>query len=169
MAYAMETLYDELERLKATDIVVTMSGDAMRPLSKQKKRVEEPGVALYFQRGGAFQVVAQDRYDTFAGNVRSLALAIKAMRDLERHGGGVIAEKAFEGLTGVPAVTEDDERQSRWWERLGVSPTASLAAIRGAWKAQTADAQKQGDMELASALNSAWADAQKAVAARRTG
>lgn len=165
---ALTSLYEELERLRARDVTVTTNLKLKvdgRPIAKQPK-LDDPGVSIFFSRAGVPHVMAQDRFDRVEGNLRSLALAVKAMRDLERHGGGVIAEKAFEGFTGVPATTSSEARSSRWWEVLGVSASAPLSAIRGAWKEQTSAAQKANDMDRAKALNAAWDEAQAAVRAR---
>ena len=161
LSQAIDGLAGELERLGAREITISMNINPSRTLSKQK-RAEDPGVALYFSRGGRPHTMCQDRFDTVEGNARSLALAVKAMRDLERHGGGVIAEKAFEGFTGVPAVKEGGEPAAKkWWDILGVLPSAPLTAIRGAWRSQSAEAQKAGDMDRAARVNAAWAEAQK--------
>lgn len=162
LSATIDGLWDELEKLGAKDITISMS---MRPgtLSRQPKRVGDPGVAVFFKRAGRPVAMAQDRFETQAGNARSLTLAIAAMRAIERHGGGVIAERAFEGFTGVPAVKDEQPRPSQHWsDVLGVSPSAPLGAIRGAWRMQTADAQKSGDMELAQRLNAAWDEAKRA-------
>jgi hypothetical protein len=46
--------------------------------------------------------MACDRFDNAAANMRSLGLAIEAMRQLERHGGGAMMEKAFSGFVALP-------------------------------------------------------------------
>jgi hypothetical protein len=41
--------------------------------------------------------MARDKYLSVAGNMRSLALVISAMRQMERHGGSYLMERAFTG------------------------------------------------------------------------
>ncbi|MEL6280635.1 MAG: hypothetical protein AAFR28_17390, partial [Pseudomonadota bacterium] len=161
LAAATDGLFDELDKLGATAITVSMNIESTRPLSRQK-RAEDPGVSVFFTRGGKPMTMAQDRFDTVAANARSLALAVGAMRAIDRHGGGVIAERAFEGFVGVPALkTGAKAAVEQWWEVLGVSRSSPLAAVRGAWQAQSSDAQKRGDMSEAQRLNAALAAAQE--------
>jgi hypothetical protein len=44
--------------------------------------------------------MARDRFNTVAGNLRSLTLAIEAMRQLERHGGSTMMERRPSRLCG---------------------------------------------------------------------
>jgi DnaJ-domain-containing protein 1 len=62
-----------------------------------------------------------------AGNLRSLGLAIEAMRQLERHGGGAMMERAFSGFAALPAPRS-------CWEILGLQPGASADEIRAAYR-----------------------------------
>lgn len=62
---------------------------------------EDPGVALYFKIADKTRVMARDTYDRPRDNMRSLGLALKAMRDLERHGGSAMMERAFTGFTAI--------------------------------------------------------------------
>ena len=99
-ADARDGLFDELRRLSATSPVVSTNHPTNRygiP-TESKKRVADEGVAVYFQLKGRPMVMASDKYDTAAANMRSLALAIEAMRQLERHGGGTMMERAFNGF-----------------------------------------------------------------------
>ena len=45
--------------------------------------------------------MAMDRFTSVAGNLRSLTLAIEAMRQLNRHGGGTMMERAFAGFVAI--------------------------------------------------------------------
>ena len=49
--------------------------------------------------------MARDRFNTVAGNLRSLTLAIEAMRQLERHSGSTMMERAFKALRPSPHPT----------------------------------------------------------------
>ncbi len=59
--------------------------------------------------------------------MRSITLALEAMRALERHGGGVMMEKAFAGFVALPAPKKPHEI-------LGVPVDATVEEIRTAWK-----------------------------------
>lgn len=119
---ARRGLIEELERLKATGVIlssnVPLRLDGQPRGQEGERRYEDPGIAVYFTYKGRPMVMASDRYDTIAGNMRSLALAIEAMRQLERHGGGVMMEKAFAGFSALPPP-EGSESKRPWWEVFG--------------------------------------------------
>jgi hypothetical protein len=94
-----------------------------------RKRPDDEAVAIYFQRKGKPYVMACDRYGDAEGNMRSLALALEAMRQLERHGGGTMMERAYEGFAALPAP-------KRWWEILGVAPDATTPEVESAHRAK---------------------------------
>src|SRR5882672_8726768 len=119
MARAGEQLRSELRMLGAASTVIS-TNVALRqdglPYSDQRK-LTEPGVAIYFQLKGKPMAMSSDRYNTVGGNMRSLALAIDAMRQLERHGGGTMMERAF---TGFAALPPPNQVKRRWRDVFSV-------------------------------------------------
>lgn len=103
---ARKLLSDELARLKATNVVIStnlpLRLDGFPRAEAARSRIEDPGAAVYFTLKGRQMVMACDRYNLLAANVRSIGMAIEAMRQLERHGGGVMMERAFEGFAALP-------------------------------------------------------------------
>lgn len=120
MGKARDQLFSELSRLGAKSIVVS-SNVALRndglPYATQKQ-IADPGVAVYFVLKNRPMVMARDAYKTVAGNMRSLTLAIEAMRQLERHGGSTMMERAFQGFA---AIAPPDWKKP-WREVFGVKP-----------------------------------------------
>lgn len=108
----------ELGTLKAKNVVISSNWPPRGSGSRYK--VEDPGVAIYFTLGGREIVMAQDRFDNIASNMRSLALAIDAMRALERHGGGSMMERAFTGFAALPPPAGAKPTKP-WWEILEMS------------------------------------------------
>lgn len=129
---ARDTLFDEVRKLGAQDGRTVLSsnfpigrdGFALSP----KSRPEDQGVAIYFQLDGKSLVMAQDRYTRAEENMRSLALAVEAMRQLDRHGGGVMMERAFTGFAALPPPTA----KRAWHAVLGISQNASIDEIKAA-------------------------------------
>lgn len=123
-ARARRLLVDELARLKATGFVMSSNlqvrQDGEVRSGEGDRRVADPGIAIYFSYKGKPMVMASDRFATTAANVRSLGLAIEAMRQLERHGGGQMMERAFAGFTALPPPEGSVPRRP-WWEVLGYS------------------------------------------------
>jgi len=120
-AKAAAQLFEEMGRLKATNLTISTNARTRQDggiyADDAAKRYDDPGVAIYFTHKGKPMVMAQDAYDGLAANLRSLGLAIEAMRQLERHGGGTMMERAFAGFSALPAP--DGYKPSRpWWEVL---------------------------------------------------
>lgn len=110
-AHVRAGLMKELEQSGATDILITSDfrvdshghphSDARRPLDQ--------GVAVYFELDGLPMVIAHDPYIEIEANMRSLALAIAALRAVEAHGGRTIMHKALVGFA-VPASVRSTAR-----------------------------------------------------------
>jgi hypothetical protein len=118
---ARQKLMAELERLKAKSAVLStnlpLRLDGNPRADAARSRMDDPGVAVYFTLKGKQMVMAQDAYLNIAANVRSLGLAIEALRQLDRHGGGTMMERAFAGFTALPAP-EGARPKRPWWKVL---------------------------------------------------
>lgn len=110
-------LKDELRRIGATDIVVSTN----QPLRNdgapyaQQRNISDVGVAVYFKRNGKALVMAQDRFWSIIGNMRSLTISIEGLRQMERHGGATMMERAFDGFAALPPPED-------CWAILGMEP-----------------------------------------------
>ena len=132
---ARQQLTEELHRLGATGVAlstnVPLRQDGYPYAGAALKRMDDPGVAVYFTLNKRQLVMAQDRYTDVAANLRSLALAIEGMRQLKRHGGGTMMERAFTGFAALPAPTAPKQ----WWESLGVDRNCTVADAERAYRA----------------------------------
>lgn len=135
---ARRKLAEELVRLGTPNPVVSMSRGTG---TGDNDSAQDPGVALYFTMNGREMAMACDRYETRATNMRSLGLAIEAMRQLERHGGGAMVERAFAGFAALP-------RPPTCWEVLGIAPGASEQAIRTAFKDKASQSGAGGNVDM---------------------
>ena len=117
---ARDQLMDELRRLGATDIVVStnvpVKADGL--LYSDNKRIDDPGIAVYFKFKKKQMVMARDGFISVAGNLRSLGLAIEGMRQMHRHGGDLMLEKAFDGFL---AIAPPDWKKP-WRQVFGIKP-----------------------------------------------
>jgi hypothetical protein len=113
---------DETRRLGAQQVVVSSNvpirNDGMMYADAARRRIDDPGVAVYFMLDGKAMTMAQDAYQRPEDNLRSLTLAIEAMRAIERHGGGTMMERAFSGFTALPPP---EKPKRPWWKVLGYS------------------------------------------------
>lgn len=124
--YARRTIFAELRRLGATGIVlstnVPLRNDGMPYADAARRRMDDPGVAVYFQLRTRPMVMARDGYHDIAQNLRSLALAIEHLRGLERHGGAQMMERAFAGFAQLPPPggSSAPDEIVNWKELLGL-------------------------------------------------
>lgn len=164
-------LYRELQLLGVHGCVIscnlTLRIDGQHRTDQADNLLPDPGVAVYFQLDGKPMVMASDRYETCAANLRSVGLAIEHMRGLERHGGGHMMQKAFGGFAALPPPGGGAEKID-WRIELGPLPQGldnpDLLAIverRYRDKARVAHSDTGGDDAKMIRLNAAIADARK--------
>lgn len=141
-----------------------------------RTRMPEPGVAIYFTRGEREYVLARDAYDAPLGNLRSIGLALQALRKLEYHGGAALAERAFGGFAALPPPPAP---KRPWREVLNATllgmmdAPLQLSIVEATYKAMAKHAHpdaggKPGEMEdLNDAVEAARAELRPDGAAQR--
>jgi hypothetical protein len=92
-------------------------------------KIDDPGVAVYFQWKDRSMVMARDAYTNVHDNLRSIGLGIQHLRGLERHGGGYMMERAFEGFARLASPESFDA-----WKVMGLSPGADRAEIEAKFR-----------------------------------
>ncbi len=151
-------LLEEVRRIGGTDPIVSTNqpvrADGM-PYAQQRN-ITDAGVALYFTRNKKPLVMAQDRFFTVIGNMRSLTLAIDGLRQMERHGGAVMLERAFDGFVAIAPPSW----KKPWREVFGVKPDWS-GDIKALYreKARNRHPDAGGSDTLMAELNTAYAEA----------
>ena len=159
-----DQLVDELGRLGAKNVVIS-TNVALRqdglPYASQKA-ISDPGVAVYFTLKNRPLAMARDRFKSVAGNMRSLTLAIEAMRQLERHGGSTMMERAFQGFA---AIAPPDWKKP-WREVFGVKPDwrGDIQALYRE-KARNRHPDAGGSDTLMAELNVAYGEAKAELSA----
>lgn len=161
-ALARDALTEELRKMAASGVVVSTNfvlGRNGQPREDRRRPADE-GVAIYFTRRGQQFAMACDRYTRAEENMRSLALALDAMRQLDRHGGGVMMEKAFAGFVALPAPPS-------CWEVLGLAETATQHQVQSAFRslARRAHPDAGGSTADMATLNSARDEALRRIGA----
>lgn len=121
---ARRDLNAELARLGARDVVISswlaLRNDGQPYADQARRRIPDPGVAVYFTYKKRQMVMARDAYTNVHDNLRSIGLGIAHLRGLERHGGGTMMERAFEGFAALPPPDAFDP-----WAVLGLKPSAN--------------------------------------------
>lgn len=132
IAVARDELFAEIGRLGARSVVVSTN----IPLRQDGKpyantpRLDDPGVAAYFNHKGRAMCFACDRWSKVEDNMRAVAKTIDALRGIARWGTGDMLQAAFSGFTALPAPGAKRE----WWGVLGIDRSATVEAIRGAYR-----------------------------------
>lgn len=164
LSWARDGLIEELDRMGARHIVIS-SDLRLRldgiPASNQR-RPEDPGVAVYFALKGQAMVMARDAFERIEDNPRSLGLAVEGLRQVQRHGGGAMLERAFAGFTALPppeamSVIHAPPPARPWWEVLGVAADAPWAVVKGAYRGLVMEAGG-----ASAEITAAWAQAREA-------
>lgn len=122
---ALGRLEGELRRLGATSVIVSSNLRLRKDGSlyaDQAKRLDDPGVAVYFKLKGAARVLACDKWLSAADNLAAVAGHIEAIRTVDRYGVGSL-DQAFAGYTALPPSFVD------WPIVLGIAPASSRADI----------------------------------------
>ena len=160
---AVRKLREELRMLGAKNVVVSsdvpVRRDGMMYSDASKRRINNPGVAVYFTLNKKPMCMARDAYWTPHENITGLMHAISHMRGLSRHGGDHMMYQAFEGFTALPAPAA----KRSCWEVLGVTPNASAEEIIRAHKekARAAHPDTGGTHHAMAELNAARFEALK--------
>lgn len=104
---AHRNLMAELHRLGARGVVVSswmpLNNSGAPRADAARRRIEDPGVAVYFTLRGRPMVMARDGYSNVHDNLHSIGHAIAHLRGLERHGGAMMMERAFSGFAALPS------------------------------------------------------------------
>jgi hypothetical protein len=165
---ARENLLGELERLGAANKVIS-TNLPLRPdglFRIDDRRLEDPGVAVYFIHVGKPRAMACDRWDTLAANIHALALTIEALRGIERWGSSDLVERAFTGFTALPPAAPPPEH---WMTVLGFHPSSQvgMASVRARFRELALERHPdRGGSDLAMArLNEAMEAAERELGA----
>lgn len=158
---ALRRLNDELARLPAhsieisTNVAVRLDGlpysDARIPA--------DPGVAVYFKRGGKSLVLACDKWDRVQDNIAAIAAHIDALRGIERYGVGSL-DRAFTGYEALPAPGQRDWRDVIRIDGRSPEDAGELRRMF-AVLARQRHPDHGGDHAMMAELNTAYAEAQK--------
>ncbi len=159
-------LFAELRMMGVRDDSVVVSTNVELRLDglpySNRKSPDDPGVAVYFddpwRRAPA--VLACDRWDRVEDNLWAVALHVRALRAIERHGVGSL-ERAFTGYKALP----DGSGRRAWWHVLGFDHEPTLDEARAQYRllARSKHPDHGGDAGEFARITAAWAEARSAL------
>lgn len=158
---AVREVVNELRRLGARNSVVSTNVPTRRdglPLASAK-RVDDPGVAVYFRYKDKQMAFACDRWDKAEDNIWAIAKTIGAMRGIERWGSGDMTDSAFSGFQALPPPSK-----RKWREVLMVGDAAlNVETAEQIYRklAREAHPDSGGSHDRMAELNLAIADARR--------
>lgn len=147
-------LTGELRRLGAQQIIISSNLQVRQdglPYAGQPKRLDDPGIAVYFKLKGASRVLACDKWHSAADNMAAIAGHIEAIRAVDRYGVGTL-EQAFAGYQALP------QQAASWFVVLEFAePPTSWAAVEQRYLqlAQKHHPDKGGSVETMAKINAA--------------
>lgn len=135
---AQRFLQAELQRLGARDIITStnlrMRKDGMLYSDELNRRIDDPGVAIYFKYKGKTVSMCCDQYTKVWENLYALGKGIEALRGMERWGVSEFLDRAFTGFTALPSSLIVPYRKP-WYQVLGFAqPPASIDEAEAAYK-----------------------------------
>jgi hypothetical protein len=160
---ARTQLLKELDRLRAGDVVLSSNVPLRRDglPAVPDREPDDPGVAVYFTRGGRPFVLACDAFERVRWNLRAIGATIEALRAIERHGSTSMLDQAFSGFAQLPASTARP-----WRDVLGFKPgPVTREQLQTVYRelARTHHPDRGGDPFAMAAVNVAYQQALQEV------
>lgn len=152
-------------QLKETALIIStnlaLRNDGL-PLASQRK-IDDPGVAVYFNYKKRPMCFACDRWDRIEDNMQAIAKTIDALRGIARWGTGDMLEAAFTGFTALPSPSTGDNRSWRSWLMFEEHARPSWEEVERAYRTIAAKAHpdRGGNDQWMAALNNARDQARK--------
>lgn len=159
---ARDALLSELKRLGATlPIISTNIPLRLDGLPyAQYRRLEDPGVAVYFIYEGEQHCFACDLWNRAEDNLQAIRKTVAALRGIARWGTGDMLRRAFSGFAQLPGP--DSVSVPEWAAVLGIDPqTATLEQAEKAYRVarRRAHPDAGGSTGLFQKVQDAWAQA----------
>jgi len=160
MDKAQRFLRDELSRMGATGLIISTNipvrKDGMLYADWMNKKIDDPGVAIYFKYKGKDVSMCCDQYNKIWENIYALGKGIEALRGMERWGVSDFLDRAFTGFTALPESKVTNEKT--WCEILEVQPWANADQIKEAYrkKAMEVHPDKGGTSEMFNRVQTAY-------------
>lgn len=162
---AQRFLRDEIRRMNGRGLIISTNipirNDGGMYSVYMGRKIDDPGVAIYFKYKGKDISMCCDKYETVWENTYALGKGIEALRGMERWGVSDFIDRAFTGFTALPEARTDE-----WYNVLAVSQYATEYEIKQAYRieAKKHHPDSGGDPEMFRKLNEAYRKGLKLIA-----
>ena len=161
MDTAQRFLRMEVQRIGGSDLIVSTNlpvrNDGGLYTDWMKRKIDDPGVAIYFQYKKKSISMCCDQYRSVWENIYALGKGIEALRGMERWGVSDFLERAFTGFTALPSSAVIIQRDI--WEVLGLdAKPAKFDDVKNAYRKKSFEVHpdKGGSAAAFQELNSAY-------------
>jgi hypothetical protein len=124
MDQAQIFLREEVGRMEGRNLIISTNIPVRKDgglfTDWMNRKIDDPGVAIYFKRNEQQVAMCCDTYLRIWENVYALGKTIEAMRGISRWGSKELLDRAFTGFTALPAPAGAVVKR-KWWEVLEVS------------------------------------------------
>lgn len=103
-------------------------GASGRPIFVNRP-LEDPAVAIQFERDGQPVTFHCDRFIDPRSNLRAIGKTLENLRAIDRYGANQVLERMFSGLRALPAPGSANDH----WSILGLRPGATADQVRQAF------------------------------------
>ncbi len=122
MNAAQQSLRLEIDRMGGNSLIISTNlpirKDGMLYSEWMSRKIDDPGVAIYFKYNGKLISMCCDQYLTVWENIYALSKGIEALRGMERWGVSDFIERAFTGFTALPSSIITPYIK-KWWIVFG--------------------------------------------------
>jgi hypothetical protein len=137
MERSQQFLRAEIQRLGAHSLVISTNirvrGDGGLYSADLARRIDDPGVAIYFTYKKQQISMCCDQYHRIWENLYALGKGIEAIRGIERWGISDFLNKAFAGFTALPETSSFNQKSI--YEILGLNHRPeSVEIVRRAYR-----------------------------------
>jgi len=109
---AVNNLFRQLRLLGAKNPIISSNLETYerggRKIPYANQRVEDSGVAVYFEYEGRQHCIPCDRWKTIGDNIHAVGKTVSAMRGIERWGTYEMMRATFQGFKALPPGTDEE-------------------------------------------------------------
>lgn len=135
MDESQKFLHKEIDRLGGIKVIVSTNipvrKDGMLYSEWMNRKIEDPGVAVYFEYKGNQVALCCDRYLRIWENIYAIGRTIEALRQISRDGVSDFLNRTF---TGFKQIAETTATSTTCWDVLGIQPTKDRIKIMDVYR-----------------------------------